>query len=107
MRVSSLERSAYQVHYHPHKNDYKMNYLGICFRLRFRNGKANQFPQIFFRICFRNDHVGQAQATTAGHTYEKKSNFKREKILNPGILFIFACNCFCEDGSFRSTSAIS
>ena len=40
--------------------------LGICFGIRFRNGKANQFPQ----ICFRNDHVGHAQATTAGHAYE-------------------------------------
>ena len=48
--------------------------LGICYRFRFRNGKANKFPQIFFRICFRNDHVGQAQATAAGHTYEIKSN---------------------------------
>ena len=42
----------------------------ICFRIRFRNGKANKFPQIFFHICFRNDHVGHAQATTAGHAYE-------------------------------------
>ena len=46
--------------------------LEICFRIRFRNGKANIFPQIFFRICFRNDHVGHAQATTAGHAYEIK-----------------------------------
>ena len=44
--------------------------LEICFRIRFRNGKANKFPQIFFRIRFRNDHVGHAQATTAGHAYE-------------------------------------
>ena len=28
--------------------------LEILFRFRFRNGKANKFPQIFFRICFRN-----------------------------------------------------
>ena len=41
--------------------------LEILCRFRFRNGKANKFPQIFFRICFRNDHVGHAQATTAGH----------------------------------------
>ena len=46
--------------------------LEICFRIRFRNGKANKFPQIFFRICFRNDHVGHAQATTAGHAYKIK-----------------------------------
>ena len=26
------------------------------FRFRFRNGKANKFPKIFFRICFRNGH---------------------------------------------------
>ena len=44
--------------------------LGILFRFRFRNGKANKFPQIFFCICFRNDHVGHAQATTAGPAYE-------------------------------------
>ena len=44
--------------------------LEICFRIRFRNGKANKFPRIFFRICFCNDHAGHAQATTAGHAYE-------------------------------------
>ena len=44
--------------------------LEILSRFRFRNGKANKFPQIFFRICFCNGHVGHAQATTAGHTYE-------------------------------------
>ena len=48
--------------------------LEICFRIRFRHGKANEFPQIFFRICFRNDHVGEAQATTTGHAYEIKLN---------------------------------
>ena len=48
--------------------------LEICFRIRFRNGKANKFPQIFFRICFRNDHVGHAQATTAGHACEINLN---------------------------------
>ena len=42
----------------------------ILFRFRFRNGKANKFQQIFFRICFGSDHVGHAQATTPGHTYE-------------------------------------
>ena len=46
--------------------------LEILFCFRFRNGKANKFPQIFFRICFRNGHVGHAQATAAGHTYEAK-----------------------------------
>ena len=44
--------------------------LEIFFRFRFRNGKANKFAQIFFRFRFRNDHVGHAQARTAGHTYE-------------------------------------
>ena len=24
----------------------------------------------FFHVCFRNDHVGHAQATTAKHNYE-------------------------------------
>ena len=42
----------------------------ILFRVRFRNGKAKKYPQMFFRICFCNDHVGHAQATTAGHAYE-------------------------------------
>ena len=32
--------------------------------------KASKFPQIFFRICFCNDHAGHAQATTAGRAYE-------------------------------------
>ena len=27
-------------------------------------------PRVFFRICFCNDHVGHAQATITGHTYE-------------------------------------
>ena len=44
--------------------------LESLFCFRFRNGKANKFPQIFFRFRFRNDHVGHAQATTAGLTYE-------------------------------------
>ena len=42
----------------------------ILFRFRFRNGKANKIPQIFFHICFCNDHVGHAQVITAGHAYE-------------------------------------
>ena len=46
--------------------------LEIIFCFRFRNGKANKFPQIFFRICFRNDDVGHTQATTASHTYKTK-----------------------------------
>ena len=64
--------------------------LEILFRFRFRNGKANKFPQIFFRFRFRNDHVGHAQAATAGLTYEinsspqdflslSRSYFSREK----------------------------
>ena len=70
--------------------------LEILFCFRFRNGKANNVLQIFFRMCFRNDHVGHAQATTAGHAYKKNYNprdspsllllyFTKEKILNPGI----------------------
>ena len=55
--------------------------LETLFPFRFRNGKANRFPQIFFRIRFRNDHVGDAQATTASHTYEI--------ILSPELLFRF------------------
>ena len=30
--------------------------------------------RMFFRICFRDDHVGHAQVTTAGHIIKKKSN---------------------------------
>ena len=48
--------------------------LEILFRFHFRNGKANKFPQIFFRICFRSDHVGHVQARTPGHTYEINLN---------------------------------
>ena len=48
--------------------------LGSFFHFRFRNGQANKIPQIFFRICFRNDRVGHAHATTAGHTYERNQN---------------------------------
>ena len=44
--------------------------LEILFRFCFRNGKPNKSPQIFFHFRFRNDHVGHAQATTAGLTYE-------------------------------------
>ena len=43
--------------------------LEILFRFGFRNGKANEFPEIFFRICFHKGHVGHSQATTAGHTH--------------------------------------
>ena len=42
--------------------------LEILFCFRFCNGRTTKFLQIFFRICFHNDHVGHAQATTAGHT---------------------------------------
>ena len=48
--------------------------LEICFRIRFRIGKANKLPQIFFRICFRNGHVGYTQATATGHAYEINYN---------------------------------
>ena len=51
--------------------------LEILFRFRFRNGNANKFSQIFFRICFRNYCVGHAQATTAGYT----PNHVRAKLL--------------------------
>ena len=33
-----------------------------------------EIPPDFFRICSRNDHVGHAQATKAGHIYEIKLN---------------------------------
>ena len=46
-------------------------YMGA--RIFLTYGKANEFPQIFFRICFRTDHVGQAQAITTGHTYNKNT----------------------------------
>ena len=46
------------------------SFLGL-FRFHFRIGKANKFSQILFCICFRNDHVGHAHATIAGHTYKK------------------------------------
>ena len=82
--------------------------LEILFGFRFRNGKANKFPQIFFRICFGSDHVGHAQATTAGHTYKiikiqeiffrfrlRNSTERKSSVLD---FFFFACNCFCEDG---------
>ena len=51
--------------------------LEILFRFRFRNGKANVFPQIFFRICFCNGHVGHAQATITGHTHRTKKKSQR------------------------------
>ena len=44
--------------------------LEILFCFRFRNGKANKFPHIFFRIRFRRGHVCHVQATTTGHTCE-------------------------------------
>ena len=65
---------------------------GICFRFLFRNGKAQKFPQIFFCIWFRSDHVGHAQATTAGHTYENKNQ-------TPEIFFRF---CFCNPKERKS-----
>ena len=78
-------------------------------------GKATKFPQVIFRICFRNGHVGHAQATTAGHTHEITINSQRLSFAfafviqqrenpKPWIIFIyFARNCFCGDGScYRS-----
>ena len=82
---------------------------GDFFCFHSRNGKAPQLPQIFFRICFRNDH-GHARATKAGHTYEKTLQSKRVSFAfafvlqqreNPksGVLnFFIARTCFCEDG---------
>ena len=63
-RSKTLRRSTIHTKMITNKN------LEICFRIRFCNGKANEFPQIFFRIRFRNDYVGHAQATTVGHAYE-------------------------------------
>ena len=48
--------------------------LEILFRFRCRHGEASKLPPMFVRFCFRNNHVGHAQATTAGHTYETISN---------------------------------
>ena len=53
--------------------------LKIFIRFRFRNGEANEIPQVFFCICFRNGHVG----TTTGHAY-------RRKVTSPRISFAFA-----------------
>ena len=72
--TSNWRRIAKQIggvlQYHPHKKWLQIKIWRFVFRIRFRNGKANKFPQIFFRIRFRDDHVGHAQATTAGHAYE-------------------------------------
>ena len=74
--------------------------LWICFCFRFRNGKASQISKIFCCICFRNDHVGHTQATTAGRTYENISSprdllslsySKREKI---GRLIFIHLRCW-------------
>ena len=56
--------------------------LGICFRFRFRHGKANKLPQSFFRICSRNDHVGDAQATLT-KKYQNPRDFFRFRFRNP------------------------
>ena len=42
------------------------------FAFAFVMERQTDSPQIFFHIRFCNDHVGHAQATTAGHTYEKE-----------------------------------
>ena len=66
--------------------------LDILFRFRFRNGQASKFPEIFFRICFRSDHVGHAQARTAGHTYVIK-------IKIPEMFFCFRFRNWAERNS--------
>ena len=48
---------------------------GLCSRLGRSQGK--RLPQIFFHICFRNEHVGRAQATTLGRTYNKNTMYQR------------------------------
>ena len=79
--------------------------LEIFSRFRFRNGTGNNFLQIFFRICFRNELVGHAHAPRTGHTYEKNKipefvfrfrfrNPIERKSRIPGFLFFFAYNCF-------------
>ena len=88
--------------------------LEILFGFRFRNGKANQFPQIFFRICFCNvmvmlgTHKPQQQATLTKRNKIpeiffrfrfRNSTGRKSQIL--GFLFIFACNYFCEDGNME------
>ena len=50
-----------------------MKIWGFIFAFAFVMEKQTNSPGIFLRICFRNNHVGQAQATTTSHTYEKKS----------------------------------
>ena len=70
------------------------------YHFRFRNGKANGFAKIFFHICFRNEHLGGAQATIASHTYKNIIQIPeiffafafvihREKIHNPGIVIVY------------------
>ena len=75
-------------------------------------GKANGFPQIFFRICFRNERGGQAQATTAGHTYGKKHKvpevcfhfaFVIKQRENPKSRAFFLVIVFCENGKYLLT----
>ena len=80
--------------------------LGIFARFRFRNGKANEFPQILFRICFRIQHARHAQATTARHTHQKSKIpkvFFQDKIPNPRIFsnMLVVCNSLCCNGSTR------
>ena len=74
-------------------------------RFRFHNGKTNKYTQVFFGTCFRTEHVGNAQATTASHDYKKNNKIPEillrfcfkfrnptEKIPNPGFCLFFACN---------------
>ena len=53
--------------------------LEILFCLRFRNGKANKFPQLFFCFRFRNDHVGHNSRPQL-----------RDKLKSPRFSFAFA-----------------
>ena len=62
-------------------------WLLVYFRLCPKNGLTeprgrliNSPMQIFFRIRPRNDHVGHAQASTAGHIYETKITITHKKI---------------------------
>ena len=91
--------------------------LEILFRFRFRNGKANKFARFSFAFAFvivmLGTHKPQQQATLTNknkipeifsHFCFRNSTERKSQIL--GFLFIFACNHFCEDGSFRTVPCI-
>ena len=54
-------------HYHPHRNDTNEDFFSACIL-----GMERQTNSPRFSFAF--DHVGHAQATTAGHTYEKNQS---------------------------------